>query len=60
MYCTTVRRFLMSLISLAALSGCTIYTPQGMFEVTETRGHIDDQKIEHYQVKLKIGFTMDE
>src|SRR5262245_945982 len=30
------------------------------FEVTETRGYIDDGKIEHWQVTLKIGFTLDE
>ncbi|MEM8781598.1 MAG: dodecin [Planctomycetota bacterium] len=29
------------------------------FEVVETRGHIDGQKIAHYQVTLKIGFTLD-
>ena len=29
------------------------------FEVQETRGHIEDEKIAHYQVKLKIGFTLD-
>ncbi|MEM1445239.1 MAG: dodecin [Planctomycetota bacterium] len=29
------------------------------FEVVETRGHIDDQKIAHYQVTLKIGCTLD-
>jgi flavin-binding protein dodecin len=29
------------------------------FEVTETRGHIVDGKIAHYQVKLKIGFRLD-
>lgn len=28
------------------------------FEVVETRGHIDDGKIQHYQVTLKIGFTI--
>jgi flavin-binding protein dodecin len=27
------------------------------FEVTETRGHIEDGKIGHYQVTLKVGFT---
>lgn len=26
------------------------------FEVTETRGHIVDGKVGHYQVTLKIGF----
>ncbi len=29
------------------------------FEVLETRGHIDDDKIQHYQVTLKVGFTME-
>jgi dodecin len=28
------------------------------FEVTETRGHIADGKVAHYQVKLKIGFRL--
>ena len=30
------------------------------FEVTETRGYIDEGKIAHWQVTLKIGFTLDE
>ncbi len=30
------------------------------FEVTETRGHIEDGKVAHWQVTLKIGFTMDD
>jgi flavin-binding protein dodecin len=29
------------------------------FEVTETRGHIEDGKINHWQVTLKVGFTLD-
>ena len=29
------------------------------FEVTETRGHIEDGQIQHWQVTLKIGFTLD-
>ena len=29
------------------------------FEVVETRGHIVDGKIGHYQVKIKIGFRLD-
>lgn len=29
------------------------------FEVTETRGHIDQQKVAHWQVTVKIGFTLD-
>ena len=29
------------------------------FEVTETRGHIEDGKVQHFQVTLKVGFTLD-
>ena len=29
------------------------------FEVEEIRGHIDDQSVQHYQVKIKIGFTIE-
>ena len=29
-------------------------------EVVETRGHIQDGKIEHWQVTVKIGFTLDQ
>lgn len=29
------------------------------FEVVETRGHIVEGKIAHYQVKIKIGFRLD-
>ena len=30
------------------------------FQVTEMRGHIDGGKIAHWQVTLKIGFTLEE
>ncbi len=29
-------------------------------EVVETRAHIEDQKIAHWQVKLKVGFTIED
>ena len=29
------------------------------FEVGETRGHIVDNKIDHWQVTVTIGFTLD-
>ena len=32
----------------------------GWFEVLETRGHIEDGKVAHYQVTLKVGFTLDD
>ncbi|MEA1013880.1 dodecin [Sphingosinicella sp. LY1275] len=28
------------------------------FEVKETRGHVEDGKVAHYQVTLRIGFTL--
>lgn len=30
------------------------------FEVVETRGHIKDGKIAHWQVKVAIGFTLED
>jgi flavin-binding protein dodecin len=30
------------------------------FELVETRGHIDKGKVAHYQVMLKVGFTLDD
>ncbi len=29
------------------------------FEVTDTRGHIENGRVAHWQVTLKIGFTLD-
>jgi flavin-binding protein dodecin len=30
------------------------------FEVVRTSGHIDDGMVRHYQVTLKVGFTMED
>jgi len=30
------------------------------FEVAETRGHIVDGKVAHYQVVLKVGFRLED
>ena len=30
------------------------------FEVTEIRGHIEDENLCHYQVTLKVGYRLDE
>src|SRR4029453_11498438 len=30
------------------------------FEVTETRGHVENGKVTHYQVTVKLGFTLKE
>jgi flavin-binding protein dodecin len=28
------------------------------FEVSQVRGHISDQRVAHYQVTMKVGFTL--
>jgi len=37
-------------------------TVRGMrwFEVIETRGHIEDGEAAHWQVNIKVGFTLEE
>ena len=30
------------------------------FEIVRTSGHIDDGKVQHFQVTLKLGFTMEQ
>ncbi len=30
------------------------------FEVLETRGHIDQGKVQHWQVIIKVGFTIED
>ncbi len=29
------------------------------FEVVETRGHLKDNKVAHFQVKIKVGFRLE-
>ncbi|MDY7108270.1 MAG: dodecin [Planctomycetota bacterium] len=29
------------------------------FEIVETRGHIEDGRVAHWQVTMKIGFTLE-
>ena len=29
------------------------------FTITETRGHVKDGKVAHWQVTLKVGFTLE-
>jgi dodecin len=31
----------------------------GWFEVAEVRGHIEDNKVAHWQVTVKVGFTLE-
>lgn len=30
------------------------------FQVTEIRGHLENDEVAHWQVTLKVGFTLDE
>lgn len=30
------------------------------FQVVETRGHVEEGKVQHFQVTVKIGFTLDD
>jgi hypothetical protein len=30
------------------------------FEVLQTRGHVEGGQVRHYQVTLKVGFTLDD
>jgi len=30
------------------------------FEVTSTRGHVEDDALHHFQVTLKVGFRLDD
>jgi flavin-binding protein dodecin len=32
----------------------------GWFEVEQVRGHIENGKVAHYQVTVKVGFTVDD
>ena len=31
----------------------------GWFEVVQTRGHVENGSIRHYQVSLRVGFTLE-
>jgi flavin-binding protein dodecin len=30
------------------------------FQILETRGHIEDNAVSHWQVTVKVGFTLDD
>ncbi len=32
----------------------------GWFEVVQMRGHVEDGKVAHYQVIVKVGFTLED
>jgi dodecin len=30
------------------------------FEVTQVRGHVEEQQVAHFQVSLKLGYTLED
>ena len=32
----------------------------GWFEVLQTRGQVEDGRVDHFQVTMKVGFTLEE
>lgn len=42
-----------------ALAGKTIRNMR-WFELVETRGHLVENQIDHWQVTVKVGFTLDQ
>ena len=46
-------------ISTAVAQASKTVRNMDWFEVVQTRGHIENGKIAHYQVTLKIGFTLE-
>lgn len=32
----------------------------GWFEVTNTRGHVENGEVQHFQVTMKVGFKMED
>ncbi len=45
--------------SAVARAGSTLRNMR-WFEVVETRGHIENGEVHHYQVTLKVGFTLED
>lgn len=41
-----------------AKAGETLHSMR-WFEVVETRGHIEQGRVAHWQVTIKVGFTLD-
>jgi hypothetical protein len=52
---TSIEDAVQTAIAKAAL---TLHRLQ-WFQVMETRGHITDGKVAHWQVTIKVGFTLD-
>jgi flavin-binding protein dodecin len=47
-------------IDRAIAKASTTLRNLGWFEVMQIRGHIEDGKVAHYQVTIKVGFRLEE
>jgi flavin-binding protein dodecin len=46
-------------VSTAIAEACETVRNMQWFEVVETRGHSRDGKVAHWQVTVKVGFTLE-
>ncbi len=47
-------------VSNAVTAACKTIEHVDWFEVMETRGHVKDGQVAHYQVVIKVGFRIDQ
>ena len=46
-------------VSVAIVKAAKSIRGMQWFEVLETRGHINDGAIDHWQVSIRVGFTLE-
>ena len=46
-------------VQAAVSRACQTLRNVRWFEIVETRGHVHDGRVAHYQVRLKVGFTLE-
>ena len=44
----------------AVTRAAKMHSNMNWFEVVETRGHVEDGKVAHWQVTIKAGFTLED
>jgi flavin-binding protein dodecin len=47
-------------ITNAITTASLTYKSMGWFEVVETRGHIEQGKVAHFQVSIKVGLRLED
>ena len=47
-------------VEKAVAKAATTVRNMRWFEVTDTRGHLENDRIGHWQVTVKIGFTLED